>query len=277
MKPRHASDYDPRVTADVRAACLHLATYLGDLLDQIVIVGGAAPPLVAEPAGNGPTHVGTSDLDLGLGLGILVDERYHLLAERLRHAGFRPDSSAAGNVVRQRWLLETAPEIKVDFLIPPSNEADRPGALRHLEPDFAAIIAPGLALAFLDQVLVQLDGLTLRRESAMRTVRVAGPGAQVAMKALSLRARGENKDAYDLVYVARTCEGGAERIASTLRSFGAHAEAQAAVECLRQDFAEIDSIGPSRVADFRHRSAHEETQVDAWAAVQDILDLLGRS
>ena len=39
-------------------------------------------------------------------------------------------------------------EVKIDFLIPPSTDADEGGTIRSIEPDFAAIIPPGLALAF---------------------------------------------------------------------------------------------------------------------------------
>ena len=54
----------------------------------------------------------------------------------------------------------------VDFLIPPSLEGDRAGRLRDIEPDFAAIIAPGLRCAFRDRQRVTIGGRTLFGEKA---------------------------------------------------------------------------------------------------------------
>ena len=66
-----------------------MATKLGDLLGEIVVVGGLVPYLLIDqedlPSGLEP-HAGTMDLDLGLGLGILNEERYRKLSARLRDA-----------------------------------------------------------------------------------------------------------------------------------------------------------------------------------------------
>ena len=51
-----------------------MATKLGDLLDEIVVVGGLVPYLLVDqenlPSGLEP-HAGTMDLDMGLALAIL--------------------------------------------------------------------------------------------------------------------------------------------------------------------------------------------------------------
>ena len=77
-----------------RQACLLMATKLGDLLDEIVIVGGLVPGLLMNqeslPSGIA-SHAGTMDLDTGLALGLLNQERYRELSTKLREAGFAPD------------------------------------------------------------------------------------------------------------------------------------------------------------------------------------------
>lgn len=45
-------------------------------------------------------------------------------------------------------------------MIQPSRPEDRGGRLRNIEPDFAAIIAPGLRCAFEDRQRVRLEGRT---------------------------------------------------------------------------------------------------------------------
>ena len=52
----------------------------------------------------------------------------------------------------------------MDFLIPPSLDTDKGGDLRHIEKDFAAVITPGLHLAFQDKKKVPLKGVTLKGE-----------------------------------------------------------------------------------------------------------------
>jgi len=55
----------------------------------------------------------------------------------------------------------------VDFLIPPSIDTDKGGDLRHIEKDFAAVITPGLRLAFQDKKKVPIKGVTLKGEKRL--------------------------------------------------------------------------------------------------------------
>lgn len=274
-KPRTASGYDPSQSARVRAACLYIATKLGDLLDEVVIVGGLVPSLLVDQAASSDLHVGTQDLDLGLALAIFDDKRYQTLAERLRQAGFAPDTNEKGNITRQRWKIDASPKVTVDFLVAPTGPDDVGGRLKNIEDDFAAIIAPGLRIAFVDRAKVTLEGKTIHNEQARREVWVCGPGAFVVMKALAFRGRGDNKDAYDLVYFLRNHRAGIAGVADLLsRLLNDGPEAGEAVGYLREDFATIEAIGPRRVAEFLGDATSEEDQADALGAVQDLLDLL---
>lgn len=92
-KPATLEGYSGEDLRLVRSVCLYAATVLGDLLDDLVIVGGLAPSLLIDqrelPIGL-DAHLGTRDLDLGLALSILEEERYEELSARLRDAGFAP-------------------------------------------------------------------------------------------------------------------------------------------------------------------------------------------
>jgi hypothetical protein len=69
-KPKHASGYRPEHVAMVRSTCLYVATKLGDLMEDVVVVGGLVPTLLVKaeelPKGEA-AHVGTMDLDVGSG------------------------------------------------------------------------------------------------------------------------------------------------------------------------------------------------------------------
>ena len=274
-KPKTAAGYDRAQVERVRATCLYVATKLGDLLDELVVVGGLVPTLLIDQGRTeGERHVGTLDLDVGMTLAILDGRRYEELTARLRAAGFSPDENEKGNITRQRWRIDGAHKVAVDFLIPPSREGDVGGRLRDIEPDFAAIIAPGLRLAFQDRVKITIAGRTIRDEQAKREIWVCGPGAFVVMKALAFRSHGENKDAYDLVYLLRNYGAAVDEVAARVAPLLGDDEAKDAVLILREDFESIESVGPRRAAEFLHGGRHDEAEADALGAVRDLLDAL---
>jgi hypothetical protein len=77
-KPRHRSGYTTEETEQVRAVCLTVAVTLGAYLGDVCIVGGLVPPLLIDGArtDEDDLHPGTNDLDIGLALALLDDERY---------------------------------------------------------------------------------------------------------------------------------------------------------------------------------------------------------
>jgi len=275
-KPTTAEGYRRSHTELVRQTCLEVATRLGDLTNEVCIVGGLVPLLIVNQADESlgfEAHVGTIDIDLGLSLVLLDHQRYQEISARLRSAGFEPDETDAGRTVTQRWRSREG--VLVDFLIPPTTDADRPGGLKNLERDFAAIITPGLELAFRDQTEVLLKGTTPSGEKAERRIRVCGPAAYVVMKSLALGTRGENKDAYDLFYILQYHALGIEEIAQILLTFGLKGEVLKAIEILRRDFATAEHVGPRRVAEFMRGQADDDIQADAWGLVRDLLGRLG--
>lgn len=274
-KPTTAKGYSPEQSALVRATCLYVATKLGDLLDDVVVVGGLVPSLLIDQAkivSAEDLHVGTLDLDVGLALAILAHRRYEELTARLRQAGFRQDENDQGQPTRQRWRIEKQGVVTVDFLIPPSRAEERGGTIRDIEGDFAALIAPGLHLAFRDRESTTLSGRTIAGERAERAVWVCGPGAYVVLKALALRLRGENKDAYDLVYVLQRYGSGPGDVVPRLVPLLDDEQAVTAFDFLQEDFAELDSVGPRRYAEFLHGEPDDDAQADARALVLDLVE-----
>ncbi|WP_428264567.1 hypothetical protein [Haliangium sp.] len=245
-------------------------------MEDLLIIGGLVPSLIVDqvdlPEGV-EAHVGTMDLDIGLKIALLDEGRYRTLTERLRAAGFEMDTNDDGNPTRQRWAItNNAGAVTVDFLIPPSRDGDRGGKLRNIEPDFAAIIAPGLRCAFRDRKQVTLDGRTLFGEKAQREVWVCDAGAYVVLKALAFDSRGENKDAYDLFYVIRNY-GTIHEVSDKLRSLLDDNEARRAVQVLERDFTDPESVGPRRVAEFVTGGPDDDMQADVVGFVSRLLRL----
>ncbi len=277
-KPTTAAGYKRSQVRLVRATCLYVATKLGDLMDELVVVGGLVPSLLISPdelPTGADAHVGTMDLDVGLTLTLLDEGRYKTLTERLRHAGFAQDVNDKGNPTRQRWKIDRAGTVTVDFLIPPSRPGDRGGTLRDIEPDFAAVIAPGLHLAFEDRDRITLAGETILGEQATREVWVSGPGAYVILKSIAFRLRGENKDAYDLYYLVRNYGAGIDDVASRLEPLLGDPSAQQALDYLREDFRAHDGVGPRRVAEFLSGAPDDVIQADVVGFIGQLIARLG--
>ena len=276
-KPTTAAGYPPDQVARVKATCLYLATKLGDLMPELVVVGGLVPSLLIDHQNlpeNVTAHVGTMDLDLGLAFALVGEARYQEVAERLRNAKFTPDKNDEGKPTRQRWRISDPP-VTVDFLIEPEKSTEaQAGRLFDLTKDWAAIIAPGLHLAFKNNRMVTLSGKTIVGENVEpgRDIRVCGAGAFVVLKALAFHIRGENKDAYDLFYLLRNYERGVSDVVAELRPLLADASAVKAMEYLRGDFQDSDSTGPRRAAEFLYGHPDADTQADAVGFVRQLLD-----
>jgi hypothetical protein len=274
-KPPTSAYYAPRDVELVRSACLTLASYLGTFIDDLVVVGGLVPTLLIEPSASREPHVGTKDLDLGLSLAVLEQSRYAALVAHLRSAGFEPDLNEAGKPANHRWKHQ-AEHVTVDFLMAPTRaETERTAQVRVIERDLSAVIASGLPLAFRDRKKVTLTGKTLRGERMSRELWVCGAGSFVVLKALAFRGRGENKDAYDLLYVLENFGSTyVLEVADALKPLLDTEAARRAVEILEADFVAGDRAGPTRAAAFLSRTENEAFKSDLAGAVLELLRAL---
>lgn len=278
MKPPTRDGYPPELAVEARRMCLYVATILGDLLDDIVVVGGLVPYLLVpqDELDVDHRHVGTRDLDLGLSLAVLDAERYQQISARLRAQGFSQSTNESGNPTRQTWRLKEE-RIQIDFLIPPVRENQRPSSLQNLERDFAAIVTPALPVAFLDQLDVSIDDVTPPGEKATRVVRVCGPAAFVVLKAHAVRKRGDNKDAYDLVYMLEQYgDRPVEPVVARFALIAQHPQAAEALRLLAEDFDGPDSVGPMRRGAFL-RNDDVNLRQDAVGLVEAFLRGVVRS
>ena len=81
---------------------------------------------------------------------------------------FAPEPNERGNLTRQRWVVDGPPRVSVDFLVAPTDAGDLGGRIKSIEPDFAAIIAPGLRLALRAAGLWSFAGATRSRGHTKR-------------------------------------------------------------------------------------------------------------
>ncbi len=276
-KPSSGDEYDGEQLGRVHKTCIYMATKLGDLLDEIVVVGGLVPYLLVDqenlPSDLEP-HAGTMDLDMGLALAILNRERYRELGIRLKDAGFQPDVNDQGNKRLQSWTTGGAHPVAVDFLIPPIDETGEGGTLFHIESDLAAIVTPGLELAFKDRSWKELSGTTPSGARATRNIPVCGPGAFTVLKALAFHNRTENKDAYDLFYVWSGV--GIPKVAECLAVLLPNPYIDEALSVIETDFCNHDGPGPIGTAQFITRGRDDDVQADVVGLARELLHVMER-
>ncbi|HRH40879.1 MAG TPA: hypothetical protein PKY82_04490 [Pyrinomonadaceae bacterium] len=284
FKPKTINGYESEQVELVLMTCRYVSTILGDFMDEIVVVGGLVPSLIIEqsdlPEGVEP-HAGTMDLDIGLSLAVYDDQLYQKITERLRGAGFSPDTNEKGNPTNQRWqITNAAGKVTIDFLIPAKEEdIGKLKRFKNLEKDFAALPADGLMLAFADYVEVVLNGPTIKGEMVEnRKIRVCGPGAFVVLKAIAFANRGENKDAYDLFYTIRNYGASPDEVAERFVSLGENEYCSRALAILKENFLKIDHTGVRRAAEFLlgENADAEDLQTEVIGFMTRFVDTVSR-
>ena len=174
----------------------------------------------------------------------------------------------------QTWTVRTPHPVTVDFLIPPIEEKDKGGALLHIESDLAAIVTPGLELAFKDRRWKELSGRIPSGAWAIRKIPICGPGAFTVLKALAFGNRAENKDAYDLFHVWSGV--GVPDVAESLVPLQPNSYIEDALSVIERDFCHHDGLGPKGTAQFIIQELEENVQADVVGHAQGLLRSIGR-
>ena len=170
----------------------------------------------------------------------------------------------------QTWTVRTPHPVTVDFLIPPIEEKDKGGALLHIESDLAAIVTPGLELAFKDRRWKELSGPhSFPVHGLSGKFRYAVQGAFTVLKALAFGNRAENKDAYDLFHVWSGV--GVPDVAESLVPLQPNSYIEDALSVIERDFCHHDGLGPKGTAQFIIQELEENVQADVVGHAQGLL------
>jgi len=219
VSKEHFSQYDEATTARCERALITLLGDVGPWGDRIYLAGGLAPRYILGELPEGvPPHVGTTDVDLviGLALGDETPETYRTLESNLKRSGFTAGSPSF------RWHREVdGVRVTIEFLC--ETESVEPGRIfkpkrETVGSNLGAFNVRGAGLVQRDHTEHVLEAERLDAGGMSRvTVRVAGILPYIVLKILAFQDRHENKDAYDLVFCLLHHGGGpveAGRVAS---------------------------------------------------------------
>jgi hypothetical protein len=258
----------------------------------IYLTGGLVPRYLVPRKDDAemPPHVGTTDVDLVLDIQILAEvEAYRKLARNIEELGFERGRNDDGQVQHFSWrrrMEDGLTTVVLDLLC--DAELAEGGQVVKLpgERRLSALKIPGAHLVINDHVEVELTVELLEERGVVReTIRVANVVPFIVLKALAFDDRGEEKDAYDLVYCLMFYREGPEAVAAafadSIRRAPDEPLFQRALAILRGRFASDDQVagarkdGPLAYARFRTNPGRTDLNAvrrqDAVGAVEAFL------
>ena len=254
MSRQHHSAYDEQTTARCERALLTLLGDVGPWRERIYLAGGLAPKyLVGQLPEGAYAHVGTTDVDLIIGLALAAEtsETYRTLQNNLEKARFEQREPSF------RWARDVdGMTVMVEFLC----ETDEVGAGRIFRPKgeytgskLGAFNVRGAQLARHDFIERQIEGERLDDGGWSRVaLRVANVLPYVVLKVFAFQDRHENKDAYDLVFTLLNAEGGPRSVGRTAATsaVSGHGQVTEALQLLEERFRDVAQDGAAAYASF---------------------------
>lgn len=211
-KHKKAALYSEETTLACEVALGLLHEAFGSFKDSLRLIGGLVPRYLAPSE---PAHVGTTDVDIVLDVQVLLaGEDYSSLRDQLKNAGFQRLTREGKPPSSWQWQLNIkGVDVIVEFLVSSDNPEEK-GLVPLDGEEISACRIPYAAMAkdwFVARKLwfERPDGTGISTE----TIRYADAPAFVALKALAMKYRHEEKDVADLVHILRHFDGAPASIA----------------------------------------------------------------
>jgi hypothetical protein len=250
----HFSDYGHVTTDRCERALLTLLGDVGPWRERIYLAGGLAPRYLTGNLPEGaPVHVGTTDVDVIIGLAVADEapETYRTLQNNLEKASFRLQEPSF------RWAREVdGVSVLIEFLC--ETDQVQPGRIFRPRGEYTgskmgAFNVRAAQLARHDYVEREIRGERLDNggQSAV-TLRVANVLPYTVLKIFSFQDRHANKDAYDLIFTLLNQDAG-PRVAGAAAAtspVAGHPQVSEALILLAERFADIAQDGPAAYAAF---------------------------
>lgn len=282
MNPQHFSDYDREATERCERTLVTLLGDIGPWSKRVFLAGGLAPRYIVGQLPEDQGHIGTTDVDLVIGLALdEAPETYRTLENNLKKSGFTAGATSFqwvrnvdGVKVMLEFLCETT-EVEPGRIFKPKGEGAGSG--------LGAFNARGAQLVSHDYIEREIEATRLDRGGKSKVVlRVAGVLPYTVLKIFAFQDRHNTKDAYDVVFTllhfgSGPAEAGAAAAASPVSR---HPTVDEALRLLAERFADIDQDGPVAYAQFLAPQDDEEAadrfRREAVAVVDEFLKAFRR-
>ena len=264
------AQYSPEALAACEKALRTILTKVGPWGGQLTLIGGMAPRyLVGDLSAEISEHVGTTDLDVVVGVSLSTEEEeaYRTLQQNLKEARFVPSRNpTTGQEETFRWERQVdGVRVQLEFFCPvgigtPGQLLRNPG--NNVGSRISAIRTRGAELAGLDYVTVTLAGELLDYGGIQEGVaaRVANLLPFLVLKAYAIDERDKAKDSYDIVWILNAYRKGPGSAVEDIAKSPVlgHPDVPVAINHLRNHFRTHLHRGPSQYAIFELRDANDE-------------------
>jgi len=192
------SQYGEREVSACKAVLLELVHLLGELKDNIVIIGGWSPTFLL-PQSSEP-HIGSLDIDVALNFARIPDNTYRTILETFLKRGYMQDKQQPFRFFRT-VKVEGRESIVVEIdLMAGEYGGTGKGHRTQKVQDVCARKARGCDLAFDSTVTVTIEGVLPDGGRDRESFKVAGIVPFLVMKGMVMNERMKEKDAYDIYY-----------------------------------------------------------------------------
>jgi len=211
------SQYGEREVNACKAVLLELVHLLGEVKDEMVIIGGWTPTFIL-PQSDDP-HVGSLDIDVALDFSKIPDDTYQTILKAFLKRGYTQDKEQPFRFFRKVKIEGADPiNVEVDLMAGEYGGTGKGHRTQKVQ-DIRARKARGCDLAFDAAVTVTLDGILPDGGKDTASFKVAGIVPFLVMKGMAMYERMKEKDAYDIYYCVEHFPGGVERLAAEFKSF----------------------------------------------------------
>ncbi len=269
------SQYGEREVNACKAVLLELIHILGEIKDEMVIIGGWTPTFIL-PRSDDP-HVGSLDIDVALDFSKIPDDTYQTILKAFLKRGYTQNKEQPFRFFRKVKVEGTEPiNVEVDLMAGEYGGTGKEHRTQKVQ-DVRARKARGCDLAFDAAVTVTLDGNLPDGGKDTVSFKVAGIVPFLVMKGMAMYERMKEKDAYDIYYCVEHFPGGIGGLAAEFKSFIKNKLVIEGLEKIKNKFASVEHIGPKWVADFLEVTEREDRDIimrRAYEKINELLDLL---
>ena len=269
------SQYGEREVKACKAVLLEIVHLLGEIKDEMVIIGGWTPTFLL-PQSDDP-HIGSLDIDVALNFSNIPDDTYQTILKAFLKRGYTQDKEQPFRFFRKVTIEGKEPiSVEVDLMAGEYGGSGKGHRTQKIQ-DIRARKARGCDLAFNSSITVTLEGELPDGGKDKVSFKVAGIVPFLVMKGMAMYDRMKEKDAYDIYYCVEHYPGGVEGLVSEFRLHLKNKLIIEGLEKIRSKFASIEHIGPKWVADFLEVADKEDRDIimrRAYEKISDLLDIL---
>ncbi len=254
--------YSPQALAACEKALRTILTKIGPWGNRLVLIGGMAPRyLVGKPPADIREHVGTTDLDIvvGIALGSEEDDAYRTLQQNLKDAQFAPRRNPETSQEETfRWTRQVdGVSVVLEFFCPvgEGNAGQllrNPG--RNAGSKISAMRIRGADLVGHDYITINLGGELLDHGGIQERVevKVCNLLPLLVLKSFALDERDKPKDSYDLIWILNAFQDGPASAVEAIATSPMldHPDVPAAIQAIRIHFQSPEHRGPAQYANF---------------------------